>query len=292
LGADFYAYGGDPVAGSSKAVDISRVNGNQCQTESDHVAVEEPLEIQLSSQTAAGSAAKSISITMRTPGEDASLALGFLLTEGIIKSAGQVMSVTHRGEPAPDTEIQNVIRVELRPDVDVDLDRLERHFYTTSSCGVCGKTSLEALRVTGQSSLAGCTDTFARDLITSMPDRVKRQQSVFTKTGGLHAAAVFDPQGEIIVVKEDVGRHNATDKVIGALLQAGKLPGNTYGLLVSGRASFELMQKALVAGIPLLAAVGAPSSLAVQTAKEFDMTLVGFLRDAKFNIYAGSERIS
>jgi FdhD protein len=282
---------GDEMTGSSRAVDISRVDGNQSRTESDDVAVEEPLEIQLSSPTAAGSAAKSISITMRTPGDDADLALGFLLTEGIIQSAEQVMSVTHRGEPAPDTGLQNIVRVELHPNVTVDLGKLERHFYTTSSCGVCGKTSLEALRVTGQSSLAHCTNTFARKVITTMPERVRDQQRVFTKTGGLHAAAVFDSQGEIIVVKEDVGRHNATDKVIGALLQAEQLPGNTYGLLVSGRASFELMQKALVAGIPLLAAVGAPSSLAVQTAKEFDMTLVGFLRDEKFSIYAGPDRV-
>ncbi len=277
---------------SSKAVNISRISGNQSQSESDDVAVEEPLEIQLSSPTAEGSAAKSVSITMRTPGEDADLALGFLLTEGIIKSTDQVRSVAHRGEPAPDTGLQNIIRVELGPDVDVDLDRLERHFYTTSSCGVCGKTSMDALRVTGQSSLASCTNKFARDVVISMPDCVKNQQRVFTKTGGLHAAAIFDPQGEIIVVREDVGRHNATDKVIGALLQAGQLPGNNYGLLVSGRASFELMQKALVAGIPLLAAVGAPSSLAVQTANEFDMTLIGFLRDTEFNIYAGPDRIS
>jgi FdhD protein len=291
LSAKFHTDSGDKMTGSSLTVDISRVSGNQSQSESDDVAVEEPLEIQLSSPTAEGSAAKSISITMRTPGEDANLALGFLLTEGVIESADQVTSVSHHGEAAPDTGLQNIIRVELRPDVDVDLDRLVRHFYTTSSCGVCGKTSLEALRVTGQSSLAGCTSTFTRDLIISMPERVKSQQPVFTKTGSLHAAAIFDPQGEIIVVKEDVGRHNATDKAIGALLQASQLPGHAYGLLVSGRASFELMQKALVAGIPLLAAVGAPSSLAVQTAKEFDMTLVGFLRDEKFNIYAGSERI-
>lgn len=276
---------------NSLAVDISRVSGNQSQTESDDVAVEEPLEIQLSSPTAEGSAAKSISITMRTPGEDAELALGFLLTEGIIESADQVTSVAQCGDPAPDTGLQNIIRVTLRPDVDVDIGRLERHFYTTSSCGVCGKTSLEALHVTGQSSLAHCKSTFARDVIISLPDRVKNLQHVFTKTGGLHAAAVFDPQGEIIVVKEDVGRHNATDKAIGALLQAGALPGNNYGLLVSGRASFELMQKSLVAGIPLLAAVGAPSSLAVQTAKEFDMTLVGFLRGENFNVYSGPERI-
>ncbi len=279
------------MSGSSTAVDISRVDGNQSQNESDDVAVEEPLEIQLCSQSAAGSAAKSISITMRTPGDDTDLALGFLLTEGIIESFDQVTSVAHSGEVDPDTGLQNTIRVELGPDVDIDLGRLERHFYTTSSCGVCGKTSLEALRVTGQSSLAHCTGTFARDVIIAMPERVKSQQRVFSKTGGLHAAAVFDPQGEIIVVYEDVGRHNATDKAIGALLQAGALPGNTYGLLVSGRASFELMQKALVAGIPVLVAVGAPSSLAVAMAKEFDMTLVGFLRGENFNVYAGPDRI-
>jgi FdhD protein len=292
LSAEFQAGSGEHMTGSSLAVDISRVEGDQDQNVSDVVAIEEPLEIQLSSSTAAGSAAKSISITMRTPGDDANLALGFLLTEGIIESADQIMSVGHRGEPTPESGRQNIIRVELRPDVEVDLDRLERHFYTTSSCGVCGKTSLEALRVTGQMSLARHGGKFAREVIVSMPDRVMDQQRVFATTGGLHAAAVFDPHGEIIVVKEDVGRHNATDKAIGALFQAGRLPGNTYGLLVSGRASFELMQKSLVAGIPLLAAVGAPSSLAVQTAKEFDMTLVGFLRGAKFNIYAGADRIS
>jgi FdhD protein len=282
----------DEMGSSSLAVDIRRVNGTRSQQESDEVAVEEPLEIQLCSETAAGSAARSISITMRTPGEDADLALGFLFTEGIIESADQVASIAHRGEADPETGLQNTVRVELLPDVVVDLGKLERHFYTTSSCGVCGKASLDALRVTGQSSLAHCANAFARDVIVSLPDRVEDKQRVFTKTGGLHAAAVFDSQGEIIVVKEDVGRHNATDKAIGSLLQAGDLPGNNYGLLVSGRASFELMQKALVAGIPLLVAVGAPSSLAVQMAKEFDMTLVGFLRGSKFNVYAGPERIS
>lgn len=279
------------MTGSSLAVDISRVEGDKSKQESDVVAVEEPLEIQLCSSTATGSAARSISITMRTPGEDADLALGFLFTEGIIQAAKQVAAVAHQGEADPDTGLQNTIRVELRPDVDIDLARLERHFYTTSSCGVCGKASLDALRVEGQDSLAHCKDTFTRDVIVAIADRVRNRQRVFTETGGLHAAAIFDPQGEIIVVKEDVGRHNATDKAIGALLQAGRLPANSCGLFVSGRASFELMQKSLVAGIPLLVAVGAPSSLAVQTAKEFDMTLVGFLRGDKFNIYAGPGRI-
>lgn len=280
------------MTGSSLAVDILRFDDDSCLATGDTVAVEEPLEIQLSSLTATGSAAKSISLTMRTPGDDTDLALGFLLTEGIIASADQVVSVTHHGEPAAGSGLQNIIRVELRPDVEIDLARLERHFYTTSSCGVCGKTSLEALRVAGQHSLKRHGRNFSPGVLGAMPDRVRAEQPVFAETGGLHAAAIFDSSGEIIVVKEDVGRHNATDKAIGALLQAGRLPANSCGLLVSGRASFELMQKALVAGIPLLAAVGAPSSLAVQMAREFDMTLVGFLRDGKFNIYAGSNRIS
>jgi len=289
--AEFLAGSGDNMKGSSLAVDISRVEGKQNLAKSDTIAVEEPLEIQLSSRTAAGSAARSISITMRTPGDDADLALGFLLTEGIIQSAEQVVAVTRHGEAAADSGLQNIIRVELRPDVEIDLASLERHFYTTSSCGVCGKASLEALRVAGQHSLAAHDRQFSCAVITSMPEQVMAQQRVFATTGGLHAAAIFDSRGEIVVVKEDVGRHNATDKAIGALLQSGSLPANAFGLLVSGRASFELLQKALVAGIPLLVAVGAPSSLAVQTAKEFDMTLIGFLRDGKFNIYAGPDRI-
>ncbi|MDX1403959.1 MAG: formate dehydrogenase accessory sulfurtransferase FdhD [Woeseiaceae bacterium] len=279
------------MSGSSLAVGINRVDGVENAEQSDVVAVEEPLEIQLCSATAAGSAARSISITMRTPGEDAELALGFLFTEGIIESAKQVASVAHQGETDPDTGLQNTVRVELTPNVEIDLGRLERHFYTTSSCGVCGKASLDALRVAGQRSLAHCKDTYRRQLIVEIAGRVRKEQPVFSETGGLHAAAVFDPQGKILVVKEDVGRHNATDKAIGALLQAGALPANSCGLFVSGRASFELMQKALVAGIPLLAAVGAPSSLAVKMAKEFDMTLIGFLRGDKFNIYAGAQRI-
>lgn len=278
------------MTGSSLAIDISKVDDKTRTTARDCIAVEEPLEIQLSSATAAGSAAKSISITMRTPGDDRELALGFLLTEGIIQAADQVASVTHTG-PDDEDGLQNTIRVELQANVDVALDKLERHFYTTSSCGVCGKASLEALHVSGQESLGQHTTTFPRDVIIALPDRVRLLQPLFSATGGLHAAAVFTADGEIVIVKEDVGRHNATDKVIGALLTSGRLPGNQFGLLVSGRASFELMQKALVAGIPFLAAVGAPSSLAVQTAQKFDMTLVGFLRDSTFNIYTGAARI-
>jgi FdhD protein len=187
--------------------------------------------------------------------------------------------------------LQNVVRVEIAPGVDLDLDRLERHFYTTSSCGVCGKASLDALRVTGQDSLKSHAFTVSSETLLALPAAVRQHQPVFAETGGLHAVAVFGPDGEIEIVREDVGRHNATDKVIGALFEGRKLPAHRKGLFVSGRASFELMQKSLVAGIPLLAAVGAPSSLAVDMAVEFGMTLVGFLRDGTFNIYAGTERI-
>lgn len=257
----------------------------------DYVAVEEPLEIQVSSAAATGAAAKSISITMRTPGHDAELALGFLFTEGIIKSTNDVVSTKHVGQPGVSTGLQNILRVEMSDAVDLKLDRLERHFYTTSSCGVCGKASLDALRVEGQKSLTKIGTAFASDMLLRIPELVRTRQPVFSETGGLHAAAVFGSDGEIAIVREDVGRHNATDKVIGKLLQKDISLGKNLGLFVSGRASFELIQKTLVAGIPLLAAVGAPSSLAVETAKEFGMTLVGFLRDGDFNIYAGQERI-
>ncbi|MEX2496907.1 MAG: formate dehydrogenase accessory sulfurtransferase FdhD [Woeseia sp.] len=280
------------MSGSTLAIDVSKVEGQKQFSQADDVAVEEPLEIQVSSLTPGGSAAKSISITMRTPGDDAELAVGFLFSEAIIKSAADVASVEHCGAPAPDTGYRNVIRVELQPDVPLDLDRLERHFYTTSSCGVCGKSSLEALRVTGQRPMTDVTTSFAREMIVQMPDKLRESQQVFSRTGGLHAAAVFTPDGEISIVREDVGRHNAVDKVIGALLLAGRLPARGMGLLVSGRASFELMQKALVAGLPLLAAVGAPSSLAVSLAVEFDMTLIGFLRGGRFNLYSGARRLT
>ncbi len=279
------------MSGSSQAIDISRISGEQQISQKDDVAVEEPLEIQISSLTVAGSAARSISITMRTPGDDVDLALGFLCTEGVIADASQVNSVEHVGQPDAESGERNSIRVDLHADVDLDLERLQRHFYTTSSCGVCGKASLDALRVAGQGSLKDKGAAFSRKLIVDLPDKLLAQQRLFSKTGGLHAAAVFDRHGEIVHIREDVGRHNAVDKIVGAMFADGELPAHDYGLLVSGRASFELMQKALVAGLPMLAAVSAPSSLAVQLAREFDMTLIGFLRGGKFNIYAGARRI-
>lgn len=279
------------MTGESRELVIDKVDGTSSVSRTDVVAVEEPLEIQVSSPGPQGAAAKSISITMRTPGHDAELATGFLLTEGIISAADDIAAVTPVGEPVAGSGLQNIIRIELSPGVKLDFERLQRHFYTTSSCGVCGKASLDALRISGAASLAGNEFRIAPDRLVALPDAVRTMQPVFRETGGLHAAAAFDVAGNIALVREDVGRHNATDKLVGALLAAGEIPGESLGLFVSGRASFELMQKALVAGIPLLAAVGAPSSLAVDTAVEFGMTLVGFLRDGSFNTYAGSERI-
>jgi FdhD protein len=277
---------------SSLAIDISRVNEDQQITVEDYVAVEEPLEIQIGATSAADAAAKSISITMRTPGHDVDLALGFLCTEAVIKSASQVEAAELVGPADEVTGLRNIVRVELKADVEIDLGRLQRHFYTTSSCGVCGKSSIDALRITGCDSLKDKGASYPRQLILSLPDKLLQQQQLFSQTGGLHAAAIFDDRGEIVCVREDVGRHNAVDKVIGALLLGDMLPATKLGLLVSGRASFELVQKALVAGLPILAAVSAPSSLAVALANEFGMTLLGFLRGSRFNIYAGENRIT
>lgn len=295
MGCDILAgqqFNGDSaMAASSHAVDISRVSDSLQQTLTDHVAVEEPLEIRLGFSTPDGRATRSVSITMRTPGHDDELAAGFLFTESIVRQASDIVSIDPCGSPAPDTGHHNVIRVELNPTVKVDLGRLQRHFYTTSSCGVCGKASLDALRAIGVEPMDADGSTFAEHILTEVPGRLRVAQDTFDKTGGLHAAAVFDTDGNLVTTMEDIGRHNAVDKVIGFLLRNDKLPGSEYGLMVSGRASFELMQKAAVAGIPLLAAVSAPSSLAVQVAQEFNMTLVGFLRGNTFNIYSGAERI-
>jgi FdhD protein len=280
------------MSSSSSAVEISKVRDGVSEAIADSVAVEEPLEIRLGYATPDGRATRSISITMRTPGNDQELAAGFLYTEAIIRRSSDIASIETCGPPAPDSGNHNVIRVDLAADVEVDLSRLQRHFYTTSSCGVCGKTSLDALRVGGAKVLDSGTGRFGRAMLTEVPGALRAAQPTFEKTGGLHAAAVFNSAGDLLVIMEDIGRHNAVDKVIGSLLLNNSLPASELGLMVSGRASFELMQKTLVAGIPLLAAVSAPSSLAVQLAQEFNMSLVGFLRGDTFNIYAGQERIT
>jgi FdhD protein len=271
---------------------VRRIKSNgEILIEQDALAVEEPLEIRLGFAENGKAKHKSISITMRTPGDDFELAAGFLFTEGIIKSADQINRIKHCGVPVKDSGFNNTVRVDLRADVAIDFKRLERHFYTSSSCGVCGKTSIEALQ-TGVCSLAEhSSPVFASETIHRLPEILRSSQNVFDRTGGLHAAALFNTAGEMESLREDVGRHNAVDKLIGTQFLAGKTPVSDKLLLVSGRASFELVQKALMAGIPILAAVGAPSSLAVELAGEYGMTLLGFVRDNRFNIYCGAERI-
>lgn len=258
----------------------------------DCLAVEEPLEIRLGFPDGTH---KAISITMRTPGQDGELAAGFLFTEGIINSPDQIKQIRHcglkigSGKGTLDRASalnSNTIRVDLSDSIDLDLKRLERSFYTTSSCGVCGKSSIEAL-ATGVKQIENDAKINA-DLIHWLPQKLRDAQAVFETTGGLHASALFDFEGALDIVREDVGRHNALDKVIGAKFLEGKLPLSNKILLVSGRASFELVQKALMAGMPILAAVGAPSSLAVELAAEYGMTLLGFVRDGRFNIYCGN----
>ena len=250
----------------------------------DLLAVEEPLEIQLGYERRGWRVHKSVSITMRTPGADAQLAAGFLFTEGIVTDGAQIDAIHAEGE--------NITRVELKDGVPVDLQRLERHFYTTSSCGVCGKSSIAALNVGGRKLSVADGPVFDAATIHGLSAKLRDTQAVFEQTGGLHAAALFDPAGRLLDVREDVGRHNAVDKLIGGQLLAGEpVPFADRLLFVSARASFELVQKALAAGIPILAAVGAPSSLAVELAQAHGMTLLGFVRNGRFNIYTGEGRI-
>ncbi len=272
----------------TRTVQVLRSEGEA--HEEDVVAVEEPLEIRLGMTRRGMRGQKSISITMRTPGSDAELAVGFLHGEGLIRHPREVTEVRHCGDPDEGRENRNVIRVELADDVEVDLSRLQRNFYTTSSCGVCGKSSLEALELTGYRPIDDDVRVHA-DLAASLPGRLREQQRVFDLTGGLHAAATFGPDGAFGRVREDVGRHNALDKLVGASFLAGELPLGGQLLLLSGRASFELLQKALVARLPVVCAVGAPSSLAVDLAERFGITLLGFVRGGRFNVYSHPERI-
>jgi len=272
-------------------VPVRRVGEQELTEELDRIAVEEPLEIRLRYTNNAEPTVESIAITMRTPGDEFDLATGFLFTEGIIRRASDIEALRYIDDEKYTGTYRNRVEVELLPQVDVDIDRLQRHFYATSSCGVCGKTSLSALKV--QSIYEAGSDNLhlQPDVLSAIPKALGAQQSTFLETGGLHAAGLFDAGGRLLDIREDVGRHNALDKLIGAALHRDQMPLSQFGIVVSGRTSFELMQKAHMAGCPLVVAVGAPSSLAVDLAWEFDMTLVGFLRDGRFNVYAGPSRI-
>lgn len=264
---------------------VVRIRNGVAGARADTLVAEEPLEIRLNG--------KPLAITMRTPGDDFALAVGFLASEGVLASASDVRAVTYCEGAAEDgTNTYNVVNVQLAAGVPVPDITLERNVYTTSSCGLCGKASLDAVRTaTRFPGLADDPVRVGARVLGELPDRLRAEQKVFERTGALHGAGLFSARGELIDVREDVGRHNAVDKIVGRALQAGRLPLTGSVLLVSGRASFELAQKAVMAGIPVLAAVSAPSSLAVDLALESGLTLVGFLRGGDMNIYAGEERI-
>lgn len=270
--------------------EIRRVSLNDFSpVETDALAVEEPLEIRIGFRENGKLVHRAVSITMRTPENDFELAAGFLFTEGILNSKEQIETIKHCGK-FPNN--RNTVRVNLTLGTAIDFARLSRNFYTTSSCGVCGKSSLEALNVGARPIERKNRPIVSAATIHELPKKIRERQKVFDQTGGLHAAALFDADGSLIDLKEDVGRHNAVDKLIGARFLENDLPLADKILFLSGRASFELLQKAVMAQIPVVCAVGAPSSLAVAAAREFNVTLLGFIRDGRFNIYSGGERLN
>jgi FdhD protein len=277
--------------GATTRATVWKVRDGKASKESDVLAAEEPLEIRVESGTPGRRETTSLSVTMRTPGNDFELAAGFLFTEGIVTGKRDLARIEYCTDPGVPQEY-NIVSAVLRPDVPFRADRLSRHFYMSSSCGVCGKTSLDAVRVAARFPMPAERPRPSRATIASIPDRLREGQAVFEETGGLHAAGIFDESGTLLGLREDVGRHNAVDKVIGESFLADRVPLSDRVLAVSGRASFEILQKAAVSGIPFVVAVGAPSSLAVTLAQEFGMTLVGFARDDRFNVYAGESRVS
>jgi FdhD protein len=273
--------------GSKTRARIVAVADGERHTRTDYLATEEPLEIRLD----AGGATATVAVTMRTPGADFELAAGFLYGEGVVGGREDVGRLSYCTDPEVDAEQQyNIVNVGLVGGAMPDLHTLERHFMTSSACGVCGKASLDALE------LRGCPvvppgPVVDPAVLPRLPDALREGQGLFESTGGLHAAGLFTAGGELVAVREDVGRHNAVDKLVGWALLDGRLPLSDHLLMVSGRSSYEILQKALVAGIPVVCAVSAPSSLAVDLARRFGMTLVGFLRGQRFNVYAGEERL-
>ncbi|MBK3635761.1 formate dehydrogenase accessory sulfurtransferase FdhD [Streptomyces sp. MBT97] len=266
---------------------VIRIRDGAVSSRPDTLVAEEPLEIRLDG--------KPLAITMRTPGDDFALAAGFLVSEGVLACASDLLNIVYCAGATGDggANTYNVVDVRTAPGVKIPDITLERNVYTTSSCGLCGKASLDAVRTTTRWPIADTPPLrMAPALLTSLPDRLREAQRVFDRTGGLHAAALFSEEGELLDAREDVGRHNAVDKLVGRALQNGDLPLSRTILMVSGRASFELAQKAVMAGIPVLAAVSAPSSLAVDLAAETGLTLVGFLRGSSMNVYAGEDRIN
>jgi FdhD protein len=265
------------------------VEGGRVRIQQDVLATEEPLEIRLQ----AGGTTRSVAVTMRTPGADFELAAGFLFSEGLISSREDVDRLSYCvGDDACDGAQQyNVVTVDLRPHANPDPRLFDRNFGITSACGICGKSSLDQVERRGIAPLTP-GPAVPHEVFSGLPDKLRRAQGLFATTGGLHAAGLFGADGELIALREDVGRHNAVDKLVGWALLAGKLPLRDQILMVSGRSSFEIAQKCVAAGVPILCAVSAPSSLAVDLARRFGLTLIGFLRGDRFNVYHGAQRIA
>jgi FdhD protein len=258
----------------------------------DILVVEEPLEIKLAYNSRGQQVQRSLAVTMRTPGQDDALALGFLLSEGIIGHIRQIVRTQHIGQRLDPGAAENILLVELHKEVKVDFESLNRHFYTSSSCGICGKASIEMVKTNTCYFPRPDFPVISPGMVRQLPERLRNAQTVFEDTGGIHAAALFDASGNLLFIQEDVGRHNALDKLIGLAMQEGIFPLREHIILLSGRISFELVQKALMAGVPIIAAIGAPSSLAVELADEYGMTLIGFLRNERFNVYGGWGRVA
>jgi len=276
---------------SIKNIPVTKVNGFISSPLSDILSVEEPLEIRIGYGPGAKRVQKNIAVTMRTPGNDLELAIGFLFTEGIISSYHHVKAVCHAGMECS-SQKKNIVQVELTENFEPHLMQADRNFYTTSSCGVCGKGSIQSIKIVSPfCHLDKPRLSLTADILYQLPEKLKAAQSGFAATGGIHAAGLFTIHGDLVLLREDVGRHNALDKLIGSALANHSLPLNRHILLLSGRASFELIQKAAMAGISIVAAIGAPSSLAVELAAEFDITLLGFLKENRFNIYTLSDRL-
>jgi FdhD protein len=273
--------------GSKTRARILAVADGQRHTRSDYLATEEPLEIRL----VVGGARATVAVTMRTPGADFELAAGFLYGEGVISGRADIGRISYCTDPGIDAEQQyNIVNVRLMAAALPDLHSLDRHFMTSSACGVCGKASLDALELRG-CPVVPAGPALDPAVLPRLPDALRERQGLFESTGGLHAAGLFTPDGQLVALREDVGRHNAVDKLVGWAVMDGRLPLHDHLLMVSGRSSYEILQKALAAGIPVVCAVSAPSSLAVDLARRFGMTLVGFLRGERFNVYAGEERL-
>lgn len=267
---------------------VTRYTGDDARTAYDAVVTEEPLELRL----VAGTRTHTLAVTMRTPGNDFELAAGFAWSESVVRRADQIAGISYCVDPDVGEEQRyNIVNIALSANDLPDVARLERHFTMNSSCGVCGRANLEALRDLGVEPVQSDVRV-AIDTIYTLPERMREAQRVFSTTGGLHAAALFDERGEPLAIREDVGRHNAVDKIVGWSVLAGGMPKGAAVLMVSGRASYEIVQKAAVARIPVVASVSAPSSLAVDLARAFDVTLVGFVRGTRANVYAREERIT